>query len=131
MYDIVVGVDRDEERAVAQGREILAMPFDPADVTVTIIHAFGDNPAGASVSQVRAVRRIQDLLEEADVEVVLEESSGDPAVAILDVAEEVDADLIVVAGRKRTPTGKVLFGSVTQGVILETDRAVMVCSTES
>lgn len=128
MYDIVVGVDNDEDRAEAQGREILAMPFDPSDVRVTVVHAFGDNPAGASVSQVRAVRRIRDLLEEADVQVELEESSGDPAVAILEVAAERDADLIVVAGRKRTPTGKVLFGSVTQGVILETDRAVMVCS---
>lgn len=131
MYDIVVGVDTDEDRAEAQGREILAMPFDPADVSVTVVHAFGDNPAGASVSQVRAVRRIRDLLEEAGVQVELEESSGDPAVAILDVADEADADLIVVAGRKRTPTGKVLFGSVTQAVILETDRAVMVCSAES
>lgn len=131
MYDIVVGVDTDEDRAEAQAREILAMPLDPADIRVTIVHSFGENPSGASVSQVRAVRRTRDLLEEADVQVELEESSGDPAVAILEFADEIGADLIVVAGRKRTPTGKVLFGSVTQGVILETDRAVMVCSEDA
>lgn len=128
MYTIVVGVDEDEERAGAQGREILSMPFDPADVRVTIVHAFQENPAGASVSQVRAVRRLRDMLADADIEVSLEGTGSDPAAAITRFADEEDADMIVVAGRKRTPAGKVLFGSVTQGVILGTDRAVLVCS---
>jgi nucleotide-binding universal stress UspA family protein len=39
--------------------------------------------------------------------------------------------MICVAGRKRTPTGKVLFGSVTQAVILDTERPVLVCSAKS
>ena len=57
----------------------------------------------------------------------LAESSGDPADAIISTADELDADMIVLAARKRTPTGKVLFGSVTQAVLLGTDRPVLVC----
>lgn len=36
------------------------------------------------------------------------------------------ADLVSLAPRGRTPTGKALFGSVTQQVLLETDRPVLV-----
>ena len=39
-------------------------------------------------------------------------------------AADVDADAICVSGRKRRPTGKAVFGSVTQDVILGTERPV-------
>jgi nucleotide-binding universal stress UspA family protein len=72
------------------------------------------------------VRHATDFLEERGVDVEVAESSGDPADQLLEVAEEEDANLIVVAGRKRSPTGKALFGSVTQTVILNANRPVMV-----
>ncbi|WP_142861243.1 universal stress protein [Salinigranum halophilum] len=127
MYHIVMAVDKSEERAVAEADAVLGLPRDPSDVHVTILHDFTNNPSGASVTQVSSVRRAQDKLEEAGVEVDLTESSGDPAEAIISAADEVDADMIVLAARKRTPTGKVLFGSVTQTVLLGTDRPVLVC----
>jgi len=54
---------------------------------------------------------------------------GDPGEEILRLAEDVDARYIVIGGRKRTPAGKVLFGSMTQRVILDTDRPVVIKST--
>ncbi len=129
MYDIVVGVDEDEDRAQAIGRELLDLPGDHDELHVTLVHAFGDNPSGASVAQVGAVKHLQQRLEEAGVAVELEEAGSAPAEAITTFAAERDADLIVVAGRKRTPTGKVLFGSVTQAVILGTNRPVLVVSS--
>jgi nucleotide-binding universal stress UspA family protein len=95
---------------------------------VTVLHDFTNNPSGASVTQVASVRRARDRLEEGGIEVDLAESSGDPAEAIIETADELDADMIVLAARKRTPTGKVIFGSVTQAVILGTERPVLVCS---
>jgi len=130
MYNIVVGVDENEERAKATGREILNLPVDRDEIHVTLVHAFEDNPAGASVAQVGPVKHLQDMLEDAGVEVELEEAGASPAEAITAFADKEDADLVVVAGRKRTPTGKVLFGSVTQGVILGTTKPVLVCSTD-
>ena len=44
---------------------------------------------------------------------------------IIRYADENDAQYIVVAPRKRSPTGKALFGSVAQGVILNADCPVI------
>jgi len=126
MYHVVLGVDEDEELARAAAREIANLPGDGTDTKVTVIHVFQDNPSGASATQVASVRKAEELLTEAGVEVDVTESSGDPADAIIDVGDEVDADLIVVGGRKRSPAGKALFGSVTQTVILNGGRPVMV-----
>ncbi|WP_435320751.1 universal stress protein [Haloarchaeobius sp. TZWSO28] len=50
---------------------------------------------------------------------------GDPAKSIVEYADGVDARYIVIGGRKRTPAGKALFGSVTQKVMLNADRPVV------
>jgi nucleotide-binding universal stress UspA family protein len=50
---------------------------------------------------------------------------GDPASELLRYAREVDARYVVVGGRKRSPVGKAVFGSVTQEVILNADRPVV------
>jgi nucleotide-binding universal stress UspA family protein len=131
MYQIVMAVDTSEARARAEADAVLGLPRDPSDVHVTILHDFTNNPSGASVTQVSAVRRARERLEEGGVDVELAESSGDPAEAILETADDLDADMIVLAARKRSPTGKVIFGSVTQTVILGTERPVLVCSEQS
>lgn len=50
---------------------------------------------------------------------------GEPTEKILEVADSYDADYVVVGGRKRTPIGKALLGSVTQSVHLSSDRPVV------
>lgn len=126
MYHVVLGVDDDEERSRASASEIAKLPGDGSDTEVTIIHVFQDNPSGASATQVASVREAQEVLEDAGITVDVTESSGDPADAIIETADDVDADLVVVGGRKRSPAGKALFGSVTQTVILNGGRPVMV-----
>lgn len=73
----------------------------------------------------RTARRVVDAtLDSADgVDVV--GRVGRPAEEILAVAVEHDARYLVVGGRKRTPVGKAVFGSVTQSVLLEADRPVV------
>ncbi|MCH7660977.1 MAG: universal stress protein, partial [Euryarchaeota archaeon] len=51
---------------------------------------------------------------------------GAPDETILDYVEENEIDIVVIGGRKRTPAGKLLFGSVTQSVILHADVPVTV-----
>jgi nucleotide-binding universal stress UspA family protein len=50
----------------------------------------------------------------------------DTAEALLDLAEEVDATLLVIGSRKRTRVGKLFLGSVVQRVLLEAEIPVLV-----
>ncbi|WP_158057299.1 universal stress protein [Halorussus halophilus] len=126
MYHVVVAVDEDTERARRQAQAIENLPHAAEDVAVTLVHVFTDNPDGASATQIGAVRRAQERLEEAGIETKLEEQSGEPAASILQLAESTDADCICVGGRRRSPAGKAIFGSVSQSVILQADRPVLV-----
>lgn len=47
-----------------------------------------------------------------------------PADAILQAAEENDAEIIVVGVRRRSPVGKALLGSTSQSILLDADCVV-------
>lgn len=53
-------------------------------------------------------------------------ASGERADAILDVAERKNCDYVFLVGKRRSPTGKALFGNVAQTVILNFDGRVVV-----
>jgi nucleotide-binding universal stress UspA family protein len=130
MYRILAAVDETEQMHTQV--DAIERILDVSDeVTVYLLHVFTDNPSGASVHQVEAVREALDRLESFDVEVQPIETSGKPSVQILEQAAEYDVDQICIGGRKRSPTGKALFGSVTQDVILSTGKPVMVCGGET
>ncbi len=50
---------------------------------------------------------------------------ADPAEDLIAVAEEVDADLIVIGLRRRTPVGKLIMGSNAQSVLLDASCPVL------
>ncbi|WP_256685260.1 universal stress protein [Halococcus qingdaonensis] len=50
---------------------------------------------------------------------------GKASEQIIGYADEHDARYIVVGKRKRSPTGKAVFGSVTQSVLLNADQPVL------
>jgi nucleotide-binding universal stress UspA family protein len=127
MYEVLLGLDDNEERARAQARTVANLPTASENVRAVLLHVFTDNTGGASVNQVASVRRAREVLDEAGVEVTMAEESGDPADQILDTASAYDVDAIAVAGRRRSPAGKAVFGSVSQEVILSADRPVFVC----
>jgi nucleotide-binding universal stress UspA family protein len=56
---------------------------------------------------------------------------GDPAEELLAYADETDASYVVVSGRKRSPLGQALFGSVTQSLLLNADRPVVAVPHDS
>ncbi|MEY7851757.1 universal stress protein [Natrarchaeobius sp. A-rgal3] len=50
---------------------------------------------------------------------------GDPSSTIVTYANDHDAEYVVLAPRKRSPTGKAVFGSVAQSVILNAECPVV------
>lgn len=129
MYRVLLPVDESESRALAQARYVSSLPNANEDVEAILLYVFTDNEGGdvpRSVTRVRSVRRASELLEDNGVEVTVLEDSMETVDNILRSAEEHDVDSIVLGGRKRSPAGKAIFGSVTQSVILNTDRPVVV-----
>ncbi|MFC6726191.1 universal stress protein [Halobium palmae] len=65
------------------------------------------------------LREIADAFEDADVDYEVRGVVGeDRGKAIVNLAGEVGADGVLVGGRKRSPTGKAVFGSTAQEVLL-------------
>jgi nucleotide-binding universal stress UspA family protein len=50
---------------------------------------------------------------------------GDPAEEVLKYASRENASYLIIGGRKRSKVGKVLFGSVTQSILLSADLPVL------
>jgi len=131
MVQLLVALDNDLPQTQAQIAAVEDIAETASGAKAYLLHVFTDNPEGASVHQLRAVRETKDRLEDAGVTVELLESSGDPAKEVLRHAEEYDVDQICIGGQKRSPAGKALFGSVTQDVVLGAERPVLVCGSTS
>lgn len=73
---------------------------------------------------------VTEVLGDSEVTVSKEVSSGHPARAVLDAAEEAGADLIVMGNRGRGGFTKVLLGSVSQHVLHHARCPVLVIRDE-
>jgi nucleotide-binding universal stress UspA family protein len=67
-----------------------------------------------------------EVLDDVDVEYEVVGSVGARSDRILAIAAEEGCDHVFMAGRRRSPTGKAVFGDATQRVILDYDGAVTV-----
>jgi len=128
MYTVLLPVDSSEDRARAQAEAAVKLPDGAESIVVHLLHVF-DSPEDARDEAVRAVPSATvafDALESAGITVKPMARSGDPATEILAAATDIGADMVLLGGRKRSPLGSALFGSVSQEVMLDADRPVVV-----
>lgn len=78
-----------------------------------------------SVEDDEAARAASGLEDVIDVDYEVVGRVGNPGKKVVEYADEVDARYLVVGGRARSPVGKALFGSVTQSILLNTERPVV------
>lgn len=105
---------------------------EPTGARVVLLHVFGEddfenvrdqlgqsepNPTAAARRQ-KTVRDLTDAFDDASVQYDVRGRVGERADAIVAEAEDVAADRVFVAGRARSPTGKAVFGSTAQSVML-------------
>ncbi|WP_394741924.1 universal stress protein [Natronococcus roseus] len=139
MYDrILVPTDGSEYAEDAAERA-----FDLAETTDAAVHVVcvveqgplgsvrlpGDDASAADAFAERAeefVARLAERARERGLEVETEIREGVPVRELLDYADEVDADAVVMGTRGRGGVSRMMLGSVTDGVIREGDVDVLV-----
>lgn len=125
---LLVPVDRDERRARHQAEYVAGLPGITEGVEVTVLYVFPHQDyKGApphEFDEVDAAVAAADHLEDRDVTVERVAVGGEVARKIVDRAGDLDADGVVMGGRKRSGLQKVLMGSTTTDVILSLERPV-------
>ncbi len=107
----------------------------PAGANVVLAHVFTDEEYETTLENLRVgdpdsvttnevarrhatIRTIGDTLDDAGIEYEVQGAVGEHGETIVSLAESTGADLVIVGGRKRSPTGKAVFGSTAQEVML-------------
>jgi nucleotide-binding universal stress UspA family protein len=126
----------DADRYERLGEEAIDIA-GPAGSRVVLAHVFTDeeyaavldtleiDPTSEEATPGNAARRhtttreLGKMLDEAGITYEVRGGVGDHGEEIVEIAEDADADLVIVGGRKRSPAGKAAFGSTAQEVMLE------------
>jgi nucleotide-binding universal stress UspA family protein len=140
---VVAAVDRSGgERIVAEGRKTAGAHGLALHVVHTLSEAdFRDlerasyETSGTSLDMGQIESVATTIAQEAASNAGVEADEvvglvGKPSQRVIEYAEDVDADYLVVGGRKRSSVGKVLFGSVTQSILLNADCPVVTVMEE-
>lgn len=138
-YRVLLGLTGTAERVDLITETLLGLPGDPADLAVTVLTVSepestdgGDseeNP-GPETGKRPLEDDVTETLESEGVEATVRHERGDTTERILSVADEIDAESILVCGRQRTPAGKAVFGSTAQSVLLQAERPVITVLSE-
>jgi nucleotide-binding universal stress UspA family protein len=123
------------ELAASNGAELVLLSVTPTEEyedTHDAVASIGSSDLVYTIEQAEesAVRDIErtaaTAFEGLDVDYHTKAVFGREVDSILDVADAYDCDHLFIAGRRRSPTGKALFGDLTQQVLLSFDGPVTV-----
>jgi nucleotide-binding universal stress UspA family protein len=128
LRQVLVPVDTDPERARHQAEYVAQLPAASEAVETTVFYVFPHQDyAGApshEFEEVDAAVEAAEYLEGEGLAVERVATGGEVARTIIDAAEDVDADSIVMGGRKRSGVSKVVLGSVAQDIALSAEYPV-------
>jgi nucleotide-binding universal stress UspA family protein len=130
MYTVLVAVDRSVERAHNQAAFVADIPHAADEVEATVLHVFPHQDyQGApdhEFEEVESAVAAADDLESEGLPVTRTWEGGEVARKIIDQSDHIDADLIVLGGRKRSGVARVLMGSTATDVLVSAERPVVV-----
>lgn len=143
-----VGEKHNPDRVIAQAYE-LATAYDDE---LQVVHTIPEDEADSHFEELRTIPEFEDIsfdverdrardVAERLIDISLgDEASnrvtpvgrvGNPRDEILSLASRIRPHYLVIGGRRRSPTGKAVFGSVTQSVILNAEWPIVTVITDS
>jgi nucleotide-binding universal stress UspA family protein len=86
-----------------------------------------NSPMSPALADGSAIERLRSQAAAAgvDLEVRQDPYSGELADTVVRTAQEIDASVVVIGVRHRSPVGKLIMGSTSQRILLEADRPVL------
>ena len=138
LQTVLIAVGDSEPEQIEQLATTAIDTAGPAGATVGLAHVFSEDgyddarerlqfdPDSEVTPDVVAERNVQirdlaDRLTDAGVDYTVHARLGDGSTdgdRFAELAAEIDADLVIVGGRGRTPAGKAVFGSTAQTIML-------------
>jgi nucleotide-binding universal stress UspA family protein len=122
MGTIVVGYVPKSEGRAALRRAVEEAQLRKAKLVIVNSHRGGrDFDREDALETEGQLQEVRDQLSDSGVENEIRQlvRGMDPADDLINVAEEVGADFIVIGLRRRTPVGKLILGSNAQRVLLD------------
>lgn len=115
---VVVGYVTTQEGAAALDAAVAETRRRGSRLIVVLARRSGGDDASLLEAEADDVR---DLLDDADIAYDIRQlrRSDDVAQSLVATAEEVDAELIVIGLRRRSPVGKLVLGSNAQRILLD------------
>ena len=142
MFSVLLPIDESEARTRTAIETLQSLPGNVEDVEVMVLNVYGktQQPWIAEIESWRdadeedllpdTVDLALELLADAGYKVEKKWVVGDPAEEIVNVARYNDVDHIIISGRKKSPSKKVIFGSVAQEVLINAERPVTMTMTD-
>jgi nucleotide-binding universal stress UspA family protein len=133
MFTVMLATDGHEERVMVQAQTVANYPCASEAIEVVIVNVAKEiqSDEGGKIhleeysEMPDSASNALSFFESEGIAARAQQRSGDPAEELIRAAREEDADQIVLGGRRRTPVGKAVFGSVVQDVILDAECPVL------
>lgn len=130
MYEVLVPVDTDENRALHQAKHVARLSGTATEVDVTVLYVTPPDEFKKAdtleFSEVDAAVEAAEYLEEQNISVNRVIDNGTVSSRIMHMTEERGIDEIVMGGRKRSGVAKMLLGSTVQDVALSAEVPVTI-----
>jgi len=132
---LTLAVGPDEDTRIKEMASLVCDIAGATGATVLLLHVFSQSaydegvaeagydpddppPAHTLASRLENIDGLSFAFEEADIEYRIRGEIGDVTDRIVSVAKETNTDMLFVGGRKRSPTGKAVFGSTSHRVLM-------------
>jgi nucleotide-binding universal stress UspA family protein len=132
MTTVVLGYVPKPEGEAALAAAISEAKLRSADVAIVNAHRARHDDSGWEQRMTTELAEVQERVEAEGITVQIRtpQSELEPADDLISIAAELDADLIVIGLRRRTPVGKLILGSSAQRILLDAHCPVLAVKSD-